>query len=127
MSTPSVSLSSMFKKLREIFMINPNHIESIVRTKTFRYPSPGSQPQYSAPDGEGSDIANNPYFKRDSRKHSPKTIHVTKKLIGEGTAVDAMSIVAYPPPLNGSVHHYKVSPNQPPHDEKDYFPIVNYK
>ena len=108
-------------------MINSEHKDFIVRSKTFRYPSPASQPKYDAPAGEASDIANNPYFKRDGRKHSPKTIHLSKQdLLTSGKDVAVGGFVCQPPPMNGIVYQYTVAKEQPPYNKEDYFPIVNF-
>eukprot|EP00834_Sanchytrium_tribonematis_P006701 NODE_518_length_6556_cov_0.505653.p5 type:complete len:118 gc:universal NODE_518_length_6556_cov_0.505653:191-544(+) len=117
----------MFKKIKQVLSVNPTLLDSNVRTKTFRYPSPGSQPTYEAPNTEASDIADNPYYKRDGRKSSPSILTVTKQQLLQNKDASGELKEILPPPLNSKVHIYTVATEQPPHPKGDYFPIVNYK
>ncbi len=116
----------MLKRLANALKINKDHLPSAVNVKEFRYPSPGSQEIYKEPKGESSDIADNYYYKRDSRKHSPQILHVTKQSLlssGEAPVAPLDNVVV---PVSYKSHVYTVSPNQPPRDKNDYYPIVNY-
>jgi hypothetical protein len=56
----------------------------------FRQPEPGSRPEkFTVPSSKASDVAQNPYYKRDFRRNYPKTEFVTqdelaKLLIAQG-------------------------------------------
>ncbi|KAJ1735637.1 hypothetical protein LPJ61_000432 [Coemansia biformis] len=75
----------MFKRLwqavgRKVWL--SEYKDSMIPRTTFRTPAPASQPEYQMPATAASDIANNPYYKRDVRRNNPRTEVYTQADIG---------------------------------------------
>ncbi|BGP54632.1 hypothetical protein JCM8202_005002 [Rhodotorula sphaerocarpa] len=82
--------TGFWEKVRKAVVINPESSTGNPLASEFRQPEPGSRPErFSVPSSKASDIAENPYYARDTRRNYPKTEVVTqpelaKLLIAQG-------------------------------------------
>ncbi|GAA5874097.1 hypothetical protein JCM3774_001604 [Rhodotorula dairenensis] len=82
--------SGFWDKVRKAVVVNPNSSTGNPLPVANRQPEPASRPErFSVPSSKASDIAQNPYFRRDTRRNYPKTEVVTqpelaKLLIAQG-------------------------------------------
>ncbi|GAA6044297.1 hypothetical protein JCM8097_006753 [Rhodosporidiobolus ruineniae] len=80
----------LMKKIREALVVNPESSSGSPLPRANRQPEPASRPEkFSVPSSKASDVAENPYYKRDFRRMFPKTEVVTqdelaKLLIAQG-------------------------------------------
>ncbi|GAA5836557.1 hypothetical protein JCM3766R1_001632 [Sporobolomyces carnicolor] len=79
-----------WSRVRKAIVVNPESSSGNPLPAKFRTPEPASRPEkMSVPSSKASDVAENPYFKRDFRRMYPKTEVVTqgelaKLLIAQG-------------------------------------------
>ncbi|KAJ3517205.1 hypothetical protein NLJ89_g660 [Agrocybe chaxingu] len=74
-----LSPKGFWKKFREVAAVNPEISSGLPLPSLNRYPPPGSRPEkYSTPATKASDIAQNPYWKRDVRRAYPQLSVVTQ-------------------------------------------------
>ncbi|GHJ87600.1 hypothetical protein NliqN6_4002 [Naganishia liquefaciens] len=73
-----------WKKFRDALVVNPEISSGLPIPDMNRYPQPGSREErYATPATQASDVAFNPYFKRDTRRQFPATSVITQeKLAG---------------------------------------------
>ncbi|GAA6018021.1 hypothetical protein JCM10207_002743 [Rhodosporidiobolus poonsookiae] len=82
--------SPFWKKVREALVVNPQSSTGNPLPQFHRQPEPASRPEkFTVPSSKASDVAENPYYKRDFRRAYPKTEVVTqdelaKLLIAQG-------------------------------------------
>ncbi|BGP16828.1 hypothetical protein JCM10213_004675 [Rhodosporidiobolus nylandii] len=82
--------NDMWAKVRKAWVVNPESSTGNPLPQHFRQPEPASRPEkFTVPSSKASDVAENPYFKRDFRRSYPKTEVVTqdelaKLLIAQG-------------------------------------------
>ncbi|GAA5929288.1 uncharacterized protein JCM15063_004111 [Sporobolomyces koalae] len=82
--------TSLWGRVRKALVVNPESSSGNPLPAKFRTPEPASRPEkMSVPSSKASDVAENPYFKRDFRRQFPKTEVVTqgelaKLLIAQG-------------------------------------------
>ncbi|CAG8481414.1 9985_t:CDS:2 [Diversispora eburnea] len=80
MSYTRGSANKIYEKIRQFFTVNPDTNTGIPLTGIYRTPSPGSQPKiYKKPITKHSDLADNYYFSRDSRRNYPRLAVYTQK------------------------------------------------
>ncbi|GAA5839114.1 hypothetical protein JCM11251_003680 [Rhodosporidiobolus azoricus] len=81
--------TDLWKKIREKIVVNESSTGNPLPA-SFRQPEPGSRPEkFTVPSSKASDVAENPYWKRDFRRNYPKTEVVrqeelAKLLIAQG-------------------------------------------
>ncbi|KIM30435.1 hypothetical protein M408DRAFT_328033 [Serendipita vermifera MAFF 305830] len=69
-----------WKKFRDMVVVNPEISSGLPLADVHRRPQPGSRPErYSTPSTMASDIAQNPYWKRDVRRVYPQTSVITQE------------------------------------------------
>ena len=71
----TVQSTGIWERIRRVFAVDPNRSNGIPLNKQFRNPPPGSNPPQAYDDPvtiPASDIADNPYFKRDIRRNYPR-------------------------------------------------------
>ncbi|RDB16960.1 NADH-ubiquinone oxidoreductase 21 subunit [Hypsizygus marmoreus] len=74
-----LSPTGFWKKFRDIAMINPEISSGLPIQSIHRRPQPGSRPEkYSTPATKASDLAQNPYWKRDVRRAYPQLSVITQ-------------------------------------------------
>ncbi|RKP25581.1 hypothetical protein SYNPS1DRAFT_28685 [Syncephalis pseudoplumigaleata] len=72
------SSSSFWRNLKRLLVINPELSESMP-PKDYRMPSPGSQPEtYKEPVTGVSNISDNYYYQRDTRRAYPRLLTVSQ-------------------------------------------------
>ncbi|KAG9303983.1 hypothetical protein G9A89_005893 [Geosiphon pyriformis] len=71
--------SRFFEKIRKLFTVNPETNTGVPIVGTYRTPAPGSQPKYVRPVTKHSDLAQNYYYDRDSRRNYPRLSVLTQK------------------------------------------------
>ncbi|GAA5899066.1 hypothetical protein JCM8208_002993 [Rhodotorula glutinis] len=80
----------LWRKIRRAIVVNPESSTGNPLASANRQPEPASRPEkFTVPSSKASDVAQNPYFKRDFRRMYPKTEVVTqgelaKLLIAQG-------------------------------------------
>ncbi|WVQ97372.1 hypothetical protein IAU59_004484 [Kwoniella sp. CBS 9459] len=71
--------TGFWKKFRDAVVINPEISSGLPLPTENRYPQPGSRTErYATPASNASDIAFNPYWKRDARRSYPQTSVITQ-------------------------------------------------
>ena len=86
----TVQSTGMWEMIRKAFAIDPNRSSGVPLNPYFRYPAPGSNDpqQYTDPVTlPAGDIADNPYWKRDNRRHYPKL-----SVIGQAEQVALLTV-----------------------------------
>ncbi|CAG7850532.1 SubName: Full=Related to NADH-ubiquinone oxidoreductase 21.3 kDa subunit {ECO:0000313/EMBL:CCA67566.1} [Serendipita indica DSM 11827] len=74
-----LSPKGFWKKFRDVMVVNPEISSGLPLPDKNRYPQPGSRPElYSTPATMASDVAQNPYWKRDVRRAYPQLSVVTQ-------------------------------------------------
>jgi len=74
----------VWKALRDAIAVNPEISTGLPLPTAHRYPPPASRPEkYSTPATKGSDIAQNPYWKRDVRRAYPQLSVVTQSELSQ--------------------------------------------
>ncbi|EAU91628.1 hypothetical protein CC1G_09310 [Coprinopsis cinerea okayama7 len=74
-----LSSKGFWKKFRDVVAVNPAISTGLPLPTEHRYPPPASRPEkYSTPATKASDIAQNPYWKRDVRRAYPQLSVVTQ-------------------------------------------------
>ncbi|KIY64155.1 NADH dehydrogenase 21 kDa subunit [Cylindrobasidium torrendii FP15055 ss-10] len=74
-----LSPKGFWKKFTDNVVVNPEISSGLPLSEMFRYPPPASRPEkYSTPATKASDIAENPYWKRDVRRNYPQLSVVTQ-------------------------------------------------
>ncbi|GAA5883596.1 hypothetical protein JCM16303_004905 [Sporobolomyces ruberrimus] len=82
--------NSLWNRVRKALVVNPESSSGNPLPAKFRTPEPASRPEkFTVPSSKASDVAENPYWKRDFRRQYPKTEIVTqgelaKLLIAQG-------------------------------------------
>ncbi|GAA6010357.1 hypothetical protein JCM11491_006284 [Sporobolomyces phaffii] len=82
--------TSLWNRVRKAIVVNPESSSGNPLPSKFRTPEPASRPEkFTVPSSKASDVAENPYWKRDFRRNYPKTEVVTqgelaKLLIAQG-------------------------------------------
>ncbi|GAA5947635.1 hypothetical protein JCM3765_001011 [Sporobolomyces pararoseus] len=82
--------TSLWNRIRKAVVVNPESSSGNPLPAKFRTPEPASRPEkFTVPSSKASDVAENPYYKRDFRRQYPKTEVVTqgelaKLLIAQG-------------------------------------------
>ncbi|GAB1521482.1 NADH-ubiquinone oxidoreductase 21,3 kDa subunit [Rhizoctonia solani] len=73
-----------WKKFRDAVVVNPEISSGIPLVTAHRWPQPGSRPEiYATPATKASDPAQNPYWKRDARRHYPQLSVVTQSHLSQ--------------------------------------------
>ncbi|EJT46354.1 hypothetical protein A1Q1_05001 [Trichosporon asahii var. asahii CBS 2479] len=68
-----------WKKFHDAVVVNPKISSGLPLPLKNRYPPPASRPErYATPATKASDVAFNPYYKRDTRRAYPQTSVVTQ-------------------------------------------------
>ncbi|WWD09510.1 hypothetical protein V865_007635 [Kwoniella europaea PYCC6329] len=71
--------TGFWKKFRDAVVINPEISSGLPIPTEHRYPQPGSRTErYATPSTNASDVAFNPYWKRDARRAYPQTSFITQ-------------------------------------------------
>nr|XP_019014814.1 uncharacterized protein I206_00900 [Kwoniella pini CBS 10737]OCF53595.1 hypothetical protein I206_00900 [Kwoniella pini CBS 10737] len=71
--------TGFWKKFRDAVVINPEISSGLPIPTENRYPQPGSRTErYATPSTAASDVAFNPYYKRDVRRAYPQTSFITQ-------------------------------------------------
>ncbi|PVG02376.1 21 kDa subunit of NADH dehydrogenase [Serendipita vermifera] len=79
-----LSPRGFWKKFRDVTVVNPEISSGLPLPDKNRYPPPGSRPErYSTPATMASDVAQNPYWKRDVRRAYPRLSVVTQEEFGK--------------------------------------------
>ncbi|KAH8202855.1 hypothetical protein TruAng_003018 [Truncatella angustata] len=85
--------TGIWERIRRAFAVDPNRSSGVPLNPFFRTPNPGSNPPLGYDDPvtvPAGDIADNPYWKRDSRRAYPKLSFVSQAdavaLLGVGSA-----------------------------------------
>ncbi|CAM0136669.1 hypothetical protein VKS41_003476 [Umbelopsis sp. WA50703] len=66
--------------VKKLFSVNPQSTNGMPATGVFRTPAVGSRPEkYVAPKTEASNVANNYYFQRDTRRNFPRLAVYTQQ------------------------------------------------
>ncbi|PPR07381.1 hypothetical protein CVT26_013697 [Gymnopilus dilepis] len=91
-----LSPKGFWKKFREVVSVNPEISSGLPLPNANRFPPPASRPEkYSTPATKASDIAQNPYWKRDVRRAYPQLSVITQPalstLLIEHSAPQAVS------------------------------------
>ncbi|KAF8325238.1 NADH dehydrogenase [Cantharellus anzutake] len=74
-----LSPKGFWKRLRDVSVVNPEISYGVPLPTVNRYPQPASRPEIQAtPATKASDIAQNPYWKRDARRNYPQLSVVTQ-------------------------------------------------
>ncbi|KAG8804533.1 hypothetical protein FRC17_005941 [Serendipita sp. 399] len=74
-----LSPRGFWKKFRDVVVVNPEISSGLPLPDKHRYPQPGSRPElYSTPATKASDVAQNPYWKRDVRRQYPRLSVITQ-------------------------------------------------
>ncbi|KAJ4483441.1 NUZM, NADH-ubiquinone oxidoreductase 21.3 kDa subunit [Lentinula aciculospora] len=74
-----LSPKGFWKKFRDAVVVNPEISSGLPLQGVNRFPPPGSRPEkYSTPASKASDIAQNPYWKRDVRRAYPQLSVITQ-------------------------------------------------
>ncbi|EIM20333.1 21 kDa subunit of NADH dehydrogenase [Wallemia mellicola] len=74
----------IWMKAKQWLAVNPEISSGLINHHQFRKIPPGSRPEkYVQPISKSSDIAENPYFKRDVRRAFPKTSHVSQNELAQ--------------------------------------------
>ncbi|KIJ49345.1 hypothetical protein M422DRAFT_27703 [Sphaerobolus stellatus SS14] len=74
-----VAPEGFWKKFRDAVVVNPEISTGLPIPTLHRNPQPGSRPElYSTPATKASDVAQNPYWKRDVRRAYPRLSVVTQ-------------------------------------------------
>ncbi|KAK0454829.1 NUZM, NADH-ubiquinone oxidoreductase 21.3 kDa subunit [Armillaria borealis] len=74
-----LSPKGFWKKFRDAVVVNPEISTGLPLSELNRYPPPASRPEkYSSPATRASDIAENPYWKRDVRRAYPQLSVMTQ-------------------------------------------------
>ncbi|KAK8866032.1 hypothetical protein IAR55_001183 [Kwoniella newhampshirensis] len=74
-----VAPTGFWKKFHKAMVVNPDISSGLPIPDKNRYPQPASRPEkYATPATKASDIAFNPYYKRDVRRAYPQTSVVTQ-------------------------------------------------
>ncbi|KAF9531609.1 21 kDa subunit of NADH dehydrogenase [Crepidotus variabilis] len=74
-----LSPKGFWKKFRDVVSANPTISSGLPLANEHRFPPPGSRPeQASTPATKASDIAQNPYWKRDVRRAYPQLSVITQ-------------------------------------------------
>ncbi|GAA6055297.1 hypothetical protein JCM3770_004826 [Rhodotorula araucariae] len=69
----------LWTKIRRAIVVNPDSSSGNPLPRLNRQPEPASRPEkFSVPSSKASDVAENPYYKRDFRRMYPKTEVVTQ-------------------------------------------------
>ncbi|PAV18985.1 NADH-ubiquinone oxidoreductase kDa subunit [Pyrrhoderma noxium] len=113
-----LSPKGFWKKFRDAVVVNKEISSGLPLPDKNRYPQPGSRPEkYSTPATRASDIAENPYWKRDVRRAYPQLSVVTQEQLStfllqkpEQPAVEALAEGQAPVAENASVPVTKVAP-----------------
>jgi len=77
----TVRSTGIWERLRKLLAIDPNRSTGVPLNSQFRLPSPGSLPPLSYDDPvtvPAGDVADNPYWKRDTRRSYPKLSTVSQ-------------------------------------------------
>ncbi|KAJ5381013.1 NADH-ubiquinone oxidoreductase 21.3 kDa subunit [Penicillium cataractarum] len=77
----TVRSTGVWERLRSLLAVDPNRSTGVPLNSQFRLPSPGSLPPSSYDDPvtvPAGDIADNPYWKRDTRRSYPKLSTVSQ-------------------------------------------------
>ncbi|KAJ5176437.1 NADH-ubiquinone oxidoreductase 21.3 kDa subunit [Penicillium canariense] len=77
----TVRSTGVWERLRSLLAVDPNRSTGIPLNSQFRLPTPGSLPPLSYDDPvtvPAGDIADNPYWKRDTRRSYPKLSTVSQ-------------------------------------------------
>ncbi|KAJ5149328.1 hypothetical protein N7448_000906 [Penicillium atrosanguineum] len=77
----SVRSTGVWERIRRLLAIDPNRSTGIPLNSQFRLPTPGSLPPLSYDDPvtvPAGDLADNPYWKRDTRRNYPQLSTVTQ-------------------------------------------------
>ncbi|OOQ86603.1 NADH-ubiquinone oxidoreductase 21.3 kDa subunit [Penicillium brasilianum] len=77
----TVRSTGIWERLRQLLAVDPNRSTGIPLNSQFRLPSPGSLPPLSYDEPvtlPAGDIADNPYWKRDTRRSYPKLSTVSQ-------------------------------------------------
>ncbi|PPQ98604.1 hypothetical protein CVT24_003937 [Panaeolus cyanescens] len=103
-----LSPKGFWKKFREVAAVNPEISSGLPLASLHRYPPPASRPeQYSTPATKASDLAQNPYWKRDVRRAYPQ-----------------LSVVTQAELSNLLIQHSSAQAINAPSDAKDAVPAV---
>ncbi|KAJ3777822.1 NUZM, NADH-ubiquinone oxidoreductase 21.3 kDa subunit [Lentinula raphanica] len=74
-----LSPKGFWKKFRDAVVVNPEISSGLPLQGINRFPPPGSRPEkYSTPATKASDVAQNPYWKRDVRRAYPQLSVITQ-------------------------------------------------
>ncbi|KAJ4497173.1 NUZM, NADH-ubiquinone oxidoreductase 21.3 kDa subunit [Lentinula lateritia] len=74
-----LSPKGFWKRFRDAIVVNPEISSGLPLQGVNRFPPPGSRPEkYSTPATKASDIAQNPYWKRDVRRAYPQLSVITQ-------------------------------------------------
>ncbi|GAA5851730.1 hypothetical protein JCM8547_001188 [Rhodosporidiobolus lusitaniae] len=144
----TASATDLAERIRKAIVINESSSGNPLPSH-FRQPEPGSRPEkFTVPSSKASDVAENPYYKRDFRRNYPKTEIVTqdelaKLLIAQGgfeslppigaaEGVDSTAITAdTPTPSLSSLYNSKTAvvapsfrPPTPPGPKYRWFKAV---
>ncbi|SGZ27078.1 BQ5605_C025g10046 [Microbotryum silenes-dioicae] len=73
-ATHASDTSPFWKKVREALVVNPDISSGNPLVRAHRQPEPASREEkFSVPASKSSDVAQNPYWKRDNRRQYPMT------------------------------------------------------
>ncbi|ORX36027.1 hypothetical protein BD324DRAFT_629902 [Kockovaella imperatae] len=93
-----VSSTGFWKRFRDTLAINPQISTGLPLPTQHRYPPPGSRPErYATPATAASDVAFNPYWKRDARRNYPQTSFVTQNKLSS-LLIASPSVASIPAP-----------------------------
>ncbi|KAI5453097.1 hypothetical protein NCC49_006126 [Naganishia albida] len=94
--------------------LNPEISSGLPIPELNRYPQPGSREErYATPATQASDIAANPYYKRDTRRQFPATSVVTQEKLAGLLLASPEGQKALPAPANESTDIATSSESQP--------------
>jgi hypothetical protein len=77
----TVRSTGVWERLRQLLAVDPNRSTGVPLNSQFRLPAPGSLPPLSYDDPvtvPAGDLADNPYWKRDTRRSYPKLSTVSQ-------------------------------------------------
>ncbi|OCF38662.1 hypothetical protein I317_07560 [Kwoniella heveanensis CBS 569] len=111
----------LYRLARVAFEFNPEISSGLPLPTENRYPQPGSRPErYATPATKASDIAFNPYWKRDVRRAYPQTSVITQpQLTSLLLASPVLSSIAGPSPSSETVTRPDSSAIAPSSDSSD--------
>lgn len=111
-------MTSTLWGIMDLLKVNPTLRTSMLPVSKFRMPSPASQPKFTLPTTDASNISKNQYYQRDSRRTYPATIVISPT----PSSIDITN--DNPLPILSKIRHiYEISEHQPPRSLNTYFPI----